>query len=877
MFLRNRFALSASILAVALAPLFAQSPSGSAATDVKAELHARMSELAQQIDALRSQGAAASLIAPLTEEYTKISLTLGGDEPVARPHRGLRPVTAVPLTSFLAPPTCGGATTTTNFPGSNGPIAPPVPFTGTTFTLNVAGAGPYLWDVNLNMALQHTFNADMDITLQSPSGTIVTITTDNAGANDDVFNGTTFDDNANDPVTDHVFANLVVAPLLSPEGRLAAFRGENPNGTWTLRCFDDLGADVGTLNSWSLDISTLGSAPVETTTSFSSTPGLAIPDLTTVTDTIPISGIGTYLDKVVLTLAITHTECQDLDITLTSPGGTVVAVSTDNGGALDNVFNGTTFDPDAPITVTDNVYVNLTTAVLLSPEGSFDNFLGQDPTGNWTLTVTDDLATDTGTLVSWGLAVTTTTAPSVTGPSNFPGVGGPIADNAAATPVNTVFTASVSGVGTTLWDVDLSTFIAITSSADIDMTLTSPSGTVVVITTDNGGVNDNCFNGTLWDDNVNVPCVDFVYANNVVATPLSPEGRLSAFRGENPNGTWTLTVMDDAPADNGTLTSWALDLTTLAAPYAEASTTLTSNPGTAIATTAPPQILTDVIAAAGLGASITEVEVAINITHTFAADLDITLTSPSGTVVVLTTDNGGGNDNVFTGTLFDSDAPVPVTDQVFVNLVNVPLVAPEGSFDNFVGQNPNGNWTLTVSDDASGDGGTWVSWGLTIRTCSGPAGVGFCFGDGSGTACPCANNGAAGNGCANSIDANGANLGVSGIASVASDTLVLLGTGMPNSSALYFQGTSQAAAGAGTVFGDGKRCAAGSVIRLATKSNTGGGSQYPAVGDLPVSVKGLVPVAGGTRDYQVWYRNAAAFCTASTFNLSNGLEVVWTP
>jgi hypothetical protein len=29
------------------------------------------------------------------------------------------------------------------------------------------------------------------------------------------------------------------------------------------------------------------------------------------------------------------------------------------------------------------------------------------------------------------------------------------------------------------------------------------------------------------------------------------------------------------------------------------------------------------------------------------------------------------------------------------------------------------------------------------------------------------------------------------------------------------------------------------------------------------------------RMYQVWYRNAAAFCTSSTFNLSNGYRVVW--
>jgi len=27
----------------------------------------------------------------------------------------------------------------------------------------------------------------------------------------------------------------------------------------------------------------------------------------------------------------------------------------------------------------------------------------------------------------------------------------------------------------------------------------------------------------------------------------------------------------------------------------------------------------------------------------------------------------------------------------------------------------------------------------------------------------------------------------------------------------------------------------------------------------------------------VWFRNSAAYCTASTFNLTNGLRVTWLP
>ncbi len=151
----------------------------------------------------------------------------------------------------------------------------------------------------------------------------------------------------------------------------------------------------------------------------------------------------------------------------------------------------------------------------------------------------------------------------------------------------------------------------------------------------------------------------------------------------------------------------------------------------------------------------------------------------------------------------------------------------------------------------------------------------FCFGDGTGLACPCGNSGAPGNGCANSLGPNGANLAGTGSASVSNDSLLLIGSGMPNSSVLYFQGTNQAGGGAGTAFGDGKRCAGGSVIRLATKTNTSGQSTYPEILDQPISIRGGITGGPQTRTYQAWYRNAAAFCTVDTFNLTNGLSVVW--
>ncbi len=159
-------------------------------------------------------------------------------------------------------------------------------------------------------------------------------------------------------------------------------------------------------------------------------------------------------------------------------------------------------------------------------------------------------------------------------------------------------------------------------------------------------------------------------------------------------------------------------------------------------------------------------------------------------------------------------------------------------------------------------------------TSCGPPATPFCFGDGTGLACPCGNSGTAGNGCASSVNAAGGRLTTSGQASISADTLALIGSGMPNSSALYFQGSATLGGGNGSPFGDGLRCAGGSVIRMGTKSNSAGASQYPVGADQPVSIRGLNS-AGAFRVYQVWYRNAAVFCTPSTFNLTNGVSVTW--
>jgi hypothetical protein len=177
---------------------------------------------------------------------------------------------------------------------------------------------------------------------------------------------------------------------------------------------------------------------------------------------------------------------------------------------------------------------------------------------------------------------------------------------------------------------------------------------------------------------------------------------------------------------------------------------------------------------------------------------------------------------------------------------------------------------LAVLDMAS-PYGVWI-----LRNCV-TSGMEYCAGDGSGTACPCGNSSALGGraGCLNSLGL-GATLRGNGSARLSNDQLNLAGASMPDAAVLYFQSTSAIAGGAGTAFGDGLRCAGGAVTRLGTKTNVGGQSSYPNSGDAPVSVRGAV-TSPGVRFYQAWYRNAASFCTPSTFNLTNGLKLLWMP
>ena len=157
----------------------------------------------------------------------------------------------------------------------------------------------------------------------------------------------------------------------------------------------------------------------------------------------------------------------------------------------------------------------------------------------------------------------------------------------------------------------------------------------------------------------------------------------------------------------------------------------------------------------------------------------------------------------------------------------------------------------------------------------------FCFG--TWEECPCGNNGIPGAGCETSYSSGGVKLSAAGTSSVSGDTVTLSATGFRPTAApsgLFFQGTTQLAGGMGVVLNDGLLCTGGEIIRLKSKIALNGSMAlgFGIPGDPPVSSLGSIPPGGGTRNYQVWYRNQAAqFCTVERFNMSNALEVTWVP
>lgn len=106
---------------------------------------------------------------------------------------------------------------------------------------------------------------------------------------------------------------------------------------------------------------------------------------------------------------------------------------------------------------------------------------------------------------------------------------------------------------------------------------------------------------------------------------------------------------------------------------------------------------------------IADINVALNVEHSFLADLQISLTSPAGTTVVLTSSSCSDSRNI--NAVFDDDAPEFVCGG---NPAISGTVAPLGSLGSFNGESILGEWILEIKDNVAADGGRLNSFSMEV-------------------------------------------------------------------------------------------------------------------------------------------------------------------
>ena len=111
-------------------------------------------------------------------------------------------------------------------------------------------------------------------------------------------------------------------------------------------------------------------------------------------------------------------------------------------------------------------------------------------------------------------------------------------------------------------------------------------------------------------------------------------------------------------------------------------------------------------------AVITDVNIILNIEHTWDADLEVKLIAPDATEIILFEDIGSNGDN-FTNTILDDDASTVISDE---EAPYTGSFSPVGNLSDLNGLMSGGDWTLYINDDANGDGGNLLDWSIQICT-----------------------------------------------------------------------------------------------------------------------------------------------------------------
>jgi subtilisin-like proprotein convertase family protein len=550
-------------------------------------------------------------------------------------------------------------------------------------------------DVDVTLDITHTFDGDLVITLISPAGTSVSLAV-NVGGSGDNFTGTTFDDEAGTPIA------AGAAPFTGsfiPSFPLSAFDGAPMDGTWTLRVDDTAGVDFGTLNSWSLSFQHRTSDNV-----------------------VQRNRIGTDASG---SLAVPN----DYGVVISDEASDMIGGSAVGDG---NLISGN---------LTSGVWIRGSLARGHRIEGNRigTNAAGSAALGNGRYGVVlifgpsgntvGGTAAGAGNVIAahpiYGIAVQSVrgnryqgnyVGTDLTGSVAIPNLYGFASFDAR----NELIGGSVPGArnvvsGNTLAGIYLDAFGGGGNNSVIGNAVgTNAAGTAALgndtgvhLFEDNDGVGENLISGNA-NDGVYLPTGGHYLWGNLIGLDAAAAAPIPNRNGVHVSGGRFNSIGSPFAPANVIAGNLADGVLIEGSPVVGPATYVSGDvpkPIPDLATT------TSTLSIADDGV-ILDLDVRLDLTHTFDADLDLTLVDPAGVRIPLAQNRGGGG-NDYTGTAFDDEAATPISAGVapFSGIFR-----PEQPLAYLDGNDLGGTWTLEIVDEVGGDSGTLNAWQLTVTT-----------------------------------------------------------------------------------------------------------------------------------------------------------------